>query len=128
MKHIPTIAAALLALVFAGLGGAFLLGLFPEQPAPPEGTPVAHFMHAFAPTGYMTFVKVLEVIGGVLVALPKTRRLGVVVLAPIVVNIVAFHVFVAGGTSVLDPMVLGVCALLGIVAWSERAAFRAMLP
>ncbi len=128
MKHIPTIAAALLALVFAGLGGAFLLGLLPQPPAPPEGTPVAHFMQAFAPTGYMTFVKLLEVIGGVLIALPKTRRLGVVVLAPIVVNILAFNIFVAGGSAVLHPMVLGVTALLAVVAWSERAAFRALLP
>lgn len=128
MKHVPTIAAVLLALLFAGGGAAFLFGAFDNQEAPPEGTPVAHFMAAFGPTGYMTFVKVCEVIGGVLIALPKTRRLGVLVLTPIIVNILAFHVFVMGGTSVVDPTVLGVCALLGIVAWSERAAFRAMLP
>lgn len=82
-------------------------------------------MPALAPTGYMTIVKVL---GGVEIALPKTRRLGLIVLAPIIVNIVAFHVVVVGGRSVLDPMVRGVCVLLGIVAWSECAAFRAMPP
>ena len=33
-------------------------------------------MAAFGPTGYMTFIKVLELLGGILVAIPRTRRLG----------------------------------------------------
>ena len=58
-------------------------------------------MIAFAPTGYLTFVKVLEVVGGILVALPRTRNFGLLILGPIIVNILAFHVFVMKGEGLL---------------------------
>lgn len=60
-------------------------------------------MAAFVPTGYLTFVKVLEVVGGVLVAVPRTRNVGLLVLGPILLNIVAFHVFVTRGEGLLNP-------------------------
>ena len=44
---------------------------------------------AFGPTGYLNFVKVLEVVGGLLVAIPRTRRMGLLVLGPILVLYVA---------------------------------------
>lgn len=88
MKHIPTLVGALLGLLFIASGLVVLLKLAPMPPLP-EGTPAAHFMAAFVPTGYLTFVKVLEVIGGVLVAIPRVRNLGLLVLGPILVNILA---------------------------------------
>ncbi len=51
-------------------------------------------MAAFGPTGYMTFVKILELLGGLLVIVPKTRNFGLLILGPILVNILAFHVFI----------------------------------
>jgi hypothetical protein len=39
-----------------------LFGLV-KMPPPPEGSPAALFFGAFGPTGYMTFVKVLELLG-----------------------------------------------------------------
>jgi uncharacterized membrane protein YphA (DoxX/SURF4 family) len=126
-KHLPTIAGALLGLVFIAVGLMVLLDLAPEQPAPPEGSPAALFMGAFVPTGYLTFVKVLEVLGGVLVAVPRTRNLGLLVLGPILVNILAFHVFVTQGEGLLDPMLLTICALAGYLLWCERRAFAALV-
>ena len=117
------VAGGLLALVFAGLGIAFLAGALPEPPAPPEGTPIAHFMTAMMPTGYMTFVKVWEEIGGLLIAWPRTRRLGLLVLGPIVLNILAFHWFIGGTAGVNDPMVAAVTVLVLFLAWVEREAF-----
>ncbi len=76
MRHLPNIAGALLGLVFIAPGLMVLLGYAPEQPPPPEGSYMALFMGAFVPSGYLTFVKVLEVVGGVLVAVPRTRGLG----------------------------------------------------
>ena len=78
-----------------------LLGLGPTPEPPPEGTPPAHFFAAFGPTGYLSFVKVCEVVGGLLVAIPRTRNLGLLVLGPVIVNILAFHLFgpVATGCS-----------------------------
>jgi hypothetical protein len=123
MKIAAHIAAALLGLAFVAFGLMYLLGLVPEQPAPPEGSAVAHFMAAFAPTGYLAFVKVLEVVGGLLVAMPPTRRAGLLVLGPILVNILAFHVYVTGGEGVFSPVLMLLCALTLFLVWIERTAF-----
>lgn len=126
MKHIPTVAGALLGLLFVALGLMVLLNIGPAPEPPPAGTPPAHFFAAFAPTGYLTFVKVCEVIGGLLVALPRTRCLGLLLLGPIVANIVAFHFFVAGD-GLTDPMTLVVCALTVLLIIAERRAFLGLL-
>ncbi|MCA8975870.1 MAG: hypothetical protein KDC98_14205 [Planctomycetes bacterium] len=121
MRVAAHIAGALLGLLFLFAGGTYLLGMVPDMPPPPEGSPMAMFFGAFASTGYLTFVKVLEVIGGVLVAIPRTRNAGLLVLGPIVVNIVAFHVFVTGGEGLLEPMFLVTCVLAAFVLWCQRA-------
>ena len=127
MKHIPTLAGALLGLMFIAFGLMVLLNLAPEQPAPPEGSPAALFMGALVPTGYLTFVKVLEVLGGVLVAIPRTRNLGLLVLGPIIVNILAYHVFITDGEGLASPVLLAICALALILMWFERKAFAGLV-
>lgn len=126
LRHLATAAGALFGLLFVAAGLTVLLGLVPEQTPPPEGSPTAHFFAAFGPTGYLTFVKVLEVVGGLLVAVPRTRCLGLLVLGPIVVNILAFHLWVAGD-GVLDPMLLAITVLPLYLLWVERRAFTALL-
>jgi putative oxidoreductase len=127
MRHIPTIAGALLGLLFVMAGLMVLLDLAPEQPAPPEGSYMALFMGAFVPSGYLTFVKVLEVLGGVLVAVPRTRGLGLLVLGPIVVNILAFHVFITAGVGLTEPMLLVVVALTAVCLYYERKPLLALM-
>ena len=73
MKHLPNIVCGLLGLLFIAFGLMVLLKLGPTPP-PPEGSSSAQFMAAFATTGYLTFEKVLEVLGGILVAIPRTRN------------------------------------------------------
>lgn len=123
MRAIAAVAGALLGLAFVAFGCMYLLDMMPAQEPPPEGSPMAMFMGAFAPTGYLTFVKVLEVVGGVLVAVPRTRNLGLLVLGPILVNILAFHAFVAGGHGLTDPVLLTLCGLALLLLWCERRAF-----
>lgn len=126
MKHIPNAAGALLGILFIAVGLMVLLGVGPDPEPPLQGTPAAQFFAAFVPTGYLTFVKVCEVLGGLLVAFPRTRCFGLLLLGPIVVNIVAFHVFVAGD-GVMDPMVIAVCALVGFLIIVEHRAFLGLL-
>ncbi|MGY0650185.1 MAG: hypothetical protein ACW7DU_18880, partial [Paraglaciecola chathamensis] len=50
-------------------------------------------MGAFAATGWLfTLVGLAEIIGGVFTAIPKYRALGAIVLFPVLVGILLFHV------------------------------------
>ncbi|MDF3129844.1 hypothetical protein P0Y35_11605 [Kiritimatiellaeota bacterium B1221] len=127
-KSLPAhIAAGLLGLAFIAFGLMVLLGLGPAAEAPPEGSYPALFMGAFAPSGYLTFVKVLEVVGGILVILPFTRNFGLLVLGPILVNIVAYHCFIMGGAGLFSPVILILWGLAFFVLWSERKAFAGLI-
>lgn len=126
MKYLPTIAGALLGFVFIASGVVVLFNLV-NMPAPPAGTPMASFMDAFGPTGYMKFVKVCEILGGLLVAVPRTRNWGLLILGPILVNILAFHVFVGGGDGLKDPVLIVLCLLAAYLLWVGRAGFLGLL-
>ena len=122
MKYAPTIAGLILGLLFIMSGVVVLFQIAPT-PEIPEGTPMAHFFTAFGATGYLTFVKVLEILGGILVALPRTRNLGLLVLGPIIVNIIAFHVFITGGQGLFSPMLIGICLLAAYLLWTGRKSW-----
>ncbi len=81
------------------------------------------FMGAFIPTGYMTFVKVLELVGGILVAIPRTRNFGLLVLGPIIVNILAFHVFIMKCEGLSNPMLIVIVLLALYLLWVGRKGF-----
>ncbi len=125
MKHLPLAAGILLGLLFIMSSSVVLFGLAPT-PDIPEGTPVAAFIAAFGPTGYMTFVKVLELLGGLLVLLPRTRNLGLLILGPIIVNILAFHHFVAGD-GIFQPMLIIISLLAVFLLWAGRQSWLALL-
>jgi len=126
MKIASILVGVLLGLIFVASGVVVVFKLVP-MPPPPEGTPVGHFMAAFTTTGYLGLVKGLEILGGILVAIPRTRRAGLLVLGPILVNIVAFHLFIMGGQGLFSPMLLAICAMALFLVWVERAAFAAFL-
>jgi len=126
MKIASHIAAALLGLMFLMASVMVLFKLGPTPPAPPEGTPPAHFMAAIGPTGFLTFVKVFELLGGILVIIPRTRNLGLLFLGPIILNILAFHIFIEKG-GLFNPMLMGICAFALFLMWTERKAFACLV-
>src|SRR5688572_11248946 len=107
MKYAPAIAGIVLGLLFIMSAVVVLFNLV-QGPPPPPGTPAAMFFGAFAPTGYLTFVKVLELLGGILVAIPRTRNLGLLVLGPIIVNILAFHFFLTSPKDLANPIIIAI--------------------
>lgn len=124
-KWAPIIAGILLGLLFIMSAATVLFKLMPI-PEIPKDTPAGQFMAAFGPTGYMTFIKVLELTGGILVAIPKSRNIGLLILGPIIVNIFAYHAFIMGGEGLTDPMLLGIGVLALFLMWAERKAFACL--
>ena len=123
MKHLPNTFAALLGLLFLVFGANFFLNFIPMPPGPPEGSPPALFMGALYPTGYLKFVKVLELLGGLLVIIPRTRNAGLLILGPIIVNILAYQIFLNKSAGLFDPPVVIVTVLSTFVLWTERKEF-----
>ena len=66
----------------------------------------------------------LQVIGGALLLSNRFVPLALALLAPVIVNIVAFHAFLAPSGVAIALVVL---ALELYLAWTYRAAFRPML-
>jgi putative oxidoreductase len=128
MKHLPTIAGALLGLAFIVFGSNFFLNFLPmpEDPSPADA-PHKLFMGALFPTGYLAWIKTMEVIGGVLVAIPLTRNLGLLVLGPIILNILAFHTFLMKGATLVDPVNIAISVLAVFLLWSERKAWAGLI-
>lgn len=127
MKLATNIAGGLLGLLFLVFGLNFFLNFLPSPGSPPEGSPPALFMAALFPTGYLAFVKVLEIAGGILVAIPRTRNLGLLVLGPVIVNILAFQIFLLRGVALADPVVILITILPLFLLWSGRKAFLGLL-
>lgn len=127
MKILAIIAGALLGLAFVAFGSLYFLNLLPAQTPPPEGSLPALFMGAMHPSGYLGFVKAMEILGGALIAIPRSRNLGLLVLGPIVINILAFHVFILKGAMLLDPVLAVIVVLTLFLLWTERRAFVALV-
>jgi hypothetical protein len=123
LRPTVTIAARLaLGLLFAVFGANGFLGFLPNPEVTPEG---GAFLGALAATGYMfPLIKGTELVAGLLLLSNRFVPLALVLLAPVVVNIVAFH-------AALSPAGIGMTlAVLGLelfLAWSYRDAFRGVL-
>ena len=72
-------------------------------------------------------MKAIEIIGGVLIVIPRTRNLGLLVIGPIVINIPAFHVFIIKGAMMLDPVLAVIVVLTLFLLWAERRAFAGLV-
>lgn len=115
---ITVVLRSILGLLFvvAPLGSAF--HVFPEPELPPRA---AAFVGALAATGYMLpLIWTAEITAGGLLLLGWLVPFALLLLAPVVVNIVAFHIFLAPGGLGIATLVAG---LEGILAWQHREAF-----
>ena len=124
-RHLPTIARVLLGLLFFVFGLVGLLNLMP--PPPPESLPpkLVAFSTAMMNTGYLfQLVKGTEVLVGALLLLNRFVPFALALIAPVIVNIVAIHAFLAPSGLGMAVVILGLELYL---AWSYRSAFRPML-
>jgi putative oxidoreductase len=90
MKIVVLIARILLGLVFVFFGAN---GLHPFLPSPPPIPGLAgQYISVFFASHYIYLVSGLQVLGGLLLLLNRYTVLGLTILGPILVNILAFHI------------------------------------
>lgn len=119
MKLAANIVAVLLGAIFIVFGLNFFFN-FIAIPQPPEGSPAAAFIGAMYSTGYLKLIKVLEIVGGLLLVLPRLRCLGLIIIGAIVFNIACVHQFMFGGLK--DPVVIFsalACLFLAYDVWKK---------
>jgi len=118
-RHVPRVLLGLIFFVF-GLNG--FLHFIPQPP--PTGQALA-FVSGVGATGYFfPLLKGTEVLAGLVLLANRFVPLALTVLAPIVINILAFHLFLA-------PSGVGLAVLLValelVLAWFHRETFAPML-
>jgi hypothetical protein len=118
----PIVVRVVLSGLFMYSVACSLLGIKPPIPA---GTPAEEFTKALAATGYMIpLLKIAELGAAILLLRKRFVPLGLVLAAPVVVNIAAFHLFLEhGGLPIAGVLAAGVTYL----AILHGAAFRPLV-
>jgi len=118
METITRIIRILLGLIFTVFGLNGFLHFIPMQPLP---QPAVSFFGALAATGYMIrLIFFGQLVGGLLLLTGIAVPLGLVILAPIIVNILFFHLFLAPSGLAIAFFVV---ALEVFLAWRYQDAF-----
>jgi hypothetical protein len=121
VSKVPTFARVFLGLLFTVFGLNGFLGFIPQPEPTADG---GAFLGALAAAGYMfPLIKGTEVVAGVLLLSNRFVPLALTLLAPVTVNILAYHL-------VLDPapgMAIVINTVMVFLAYSYRDSFRSVL-
>lgn len=118
MTYVAWVLRTLLGLMFVVFGANYFLK-FLELPL--EGLPetAKSYLAVLAGSGYLAVVKVLEIVGGLMMAWKRTVPLGLVILTPIIVNILLYEVCLLGKPGVGAVLLLVAVVLIAF----ERRVF-----
>jgi uncharacterized membrane protein YphA (DoxX/SURF4 family) len=122
MKIAIIIARTLLGLIFVVFGLNAFLHFIP-MPPPPAGL-AGDFSKALFVSHYFYVVAVVQVAGGLIVLSGRFTALGLTLLAPVIVNILCFHIFLNHEGWQLASVV---AALALFLLWQNRSAFAGIL-
>lgn len=118
MKIVTLIARLLLGLIFVVLGLNGFLNFLSMGPMP---TGLAgQFIGALVLSHYFWVVAALQIAGGALLLVNRYVPLALVLLGPVIVNIILYHVFLNPSGAPLAALVV---ILWGIVFYSQRQYF-----
>lgn len=118
----PSAARVTLGLAFFVFGLNYFLEFLPPPPPAPEQALV--FLGGLMAGGYVfPLIKAIEIAAGVALLANRFVPLALTLLAPIIVNIAAFHFLLAPGYA----MPLALILLELYLAWTHRSAFLPML-
>jgi uncharacterized membrane protein YphA (DoxX/SURF4 family) len=122
MKIATIIARVLLGMIFVVFGSNIFLHFIPMPPPPPG--PSGDYTRALFVTHYLHVVAVFQIVGGLLLLIGRFVPLGLVLLAPVIVNIDLVHILMEPSGL---PLAIIVSLLLAFLIWRYREAFAAIL-
>ena len=120
MRTVSTIARYLAGVIFLVFG---LNGFLHFIPLPPPRGVAGQFMGALYVSHYLWVIFAFQVIAGVLLLVNRYVPLAVAVLAPVIVNILAFHALMAPSGL---PLALFVAVLWAVIFVDVRPAFAGL--
>src|ERR1700689_2296640 len=120
MRTVSAIARYLAGVIFLVFG---LNGFLNFIPLPPPGGLAGQFMSALYATHYLWVIFAFQLVAGVLLLVNRYVPLAVAVLAPVIVNILSFHVLMAPSGL---PLALFVAVLWAVIFVDVRPAFAAL--
>ena len=120
MRIASLIARYLAGVIFLVMG---LNGFLNFIPLPPPGGVAGQFMGALYVSHYLWVIFAFQVIAGVLLLVNRYVPLAVAILAPVLVNIITFHVLMAPAGL---PLALFVAILWVAIFIEVRAAFSGL--
>ena len=120
MKILTLICRFLLGAGFITFGLNILHPFLPMPPMPPE-SPTTQFAMLMANSHWMALVGVVQLVGGILVIVGRTAPMGLVLLGPVLVNVLAFHAFLDHGKGIVPGLVF--CAFEIFLIYSYRKYF-----
>jgi putative oxidoreductase len=121
MKIASTLAGILLGVLFTTFGLNGFLHFIPMGPVPGLA---GQFIGALAESHYIAVVFALQLICGLLLVVNRYVALALTVLAPVIVNIVLFHLFLAPAGL---PMAMLAVAFWIVAAFPLRPTFSVLL-
>jgi hypothetical protein len=123
-RFFPIVARLLMGLAFTIFGLNAFLNFIPPPPTPmPAGA--AAFAEALMKTGYMMhLIGATQLIVGLLLLVNRFVPLALVLIAPFLVNSLAFHLYLERSGL---PMVAVFCAFELYLAWAYRKAYGPVL-
>lgn len=120
MKHVVTVCRLLLGIIFLGAGINGYLVLFGIEPVFPTSPKAMEFLG----DGYLLAMeKAIEIVAGILLIVGRFVPLAVAMLLPLVVNILAFHIFV---DHELLLLAIVVTVLEVILLWNKREHYKGL--
>ena len=121
MRNASVIARYLAGMTFLVMG---LNGFLNFIPLPPPGGVAGQFMGALYVSHYILVIFAVQIIGGLLLLVNRYVPLALAILAPVIVNILTFHVLMAPSGL---PVVLLVAILWTAIFIEVRPAFSGLL-
>lgn len=127
MKFIKKLPVYLLGVIFIIFSIQFFVMIMTKAQMPPMNEMATQFMGVLFMSGFVWVIKVMELAFGILLVIPRTQKLGLILIAPIVVGIVLVEMLIVKmgvGPAVPGLLVL-ILTIIGI--YQNRTSYMSII-